>query len=80
MQGFLILGPPRRMFLTVPVEEVTLSAYPLRSWHLSAHQITLADAGIPARQRRLEETIQLLLHRFGLAVLRIAALLGPPLD
>jgi hypothetical protein len=41
--------------------------------------MTLADAGVPVKQRSLEETIQLLVHRFGLAVIRIAALLGPPL-
>lgn len=68
-----------RLSMNAPVESVVLSAYPLRSWHLSAHQMTLADAGVSARQTRLEETLQLLYHRFGLAVIRIAALLGPPL-
>lgn len=68
-----------RLSLTTPVESVALSAYPLRSWHLGAHQLTLADTGISIKQTRLEETLQLLYHRFGLAVVRIAALLGPPL-
>ncbi len=68
-----------RLSMNAPVESVVVSAYPLRSWHLSAHQMTLADAGVSARQTRLEEALQLLYHRFGLAVIRIAALLGPPL-
>lgn len=68
-----------RLSLTAPVERVIVSAYPLRSWHLTAHQMTLADAGVSVKQRRLEETIQLLVHRFSDTVIRIAALLGPPL-
>jgi nucleotidyltransferase/DNA polymerase involved in DNA repair len=68
-----------RLAASAPVENVVVSVYPLRSWHLSAHQMTLADAGVSAKQTRLEETLQLLAHRFGLAVIRIAALLGPPL-
>jgi DNA polymerase-4 len=68
-----------RISLTAPVEHVALSAYPLRSWHLSAHQLTLTDAGVSMKQTRIEEVLQLLCHRFGQAIIRIAALVGPPL-
>jgi nucleotidyltransferase/DNA polymerase involved in DNA repair len=67
-----------RLQLKVPVMSVVLSAYPLRSWHLGMHQMALVEAGVSAKQTRLEETLQLLYHRFGQAVIRLAALLGPP--
>lgn len=75
-----------RLQFKAPVVSVVLSVYPLRSWHLGLHQIALAacaprsgvEAGVSAKQTRLEETLQLLCHRFGQAVLHIAALLGPP--
>jgi len=71
----LLLG---RLTVEAPVAAVALSVYPLRSWHLSAHQITLADAGVPEKLARFEAAVQLLIHRFGETVLRVAALLGPP--
>ncbi len=67
-----------RMAIHRPVVNVAVSAYPLRSWHLGLHQRALAEAGVSARQTRLEEALQLIAHRFGQAVVRIAALLGPP--
>ncbi|MBL8058520.1 MAG: hypothetical protein JNK29_17585, partial [Anaerolineales bacterium] len=68
-----------RLAPTAPVEAVIIGVYPLRGWHLGAHQVALAEAGAPARQRELENTLQLLMRRFGEAVIRVAALLGPPL-
>lgn len=68
-----------RLQVTAPIGRVVLSCYPLRSWHLSTHQMTLSEHGVSAKQTKLEETLQLLYHRFGLAIIRIAALLGPPL-
>lgn len=68
-----------RLSPTTPIARVILSAYPLRSWHLSAHQMMLSEHGVSAKQTKLEEALQLLSHRFGLAIVRIAALLGPPL-
>lgn len=67
-----------RLQLKVPVVSVVVSAYPLRSWHLGLHQMALAEAGVSSKQTRLEETLQLIYHRFGQAVIRLAALLGPP--
>jgi nucleotidyltransferase/DNA polymerase involved in DNA repair len=67
-----------RLTPATPVEAVIVGVYPLRSWHLGAHQVTLAEAGVPAKQRELENTLQLLMRRFGEAVIRVAALLGPP--
>ena len=71
----LLLG---RLPVRAPVAVVALSVYPLRAWHLGLHQMTLADAGVPEKQLRFEEALQLLMHRFGQAVVRVAALLGPP--
>lgn len=68
-----------RLLVDAPIERVVLSTYPLRSWHLGTHQITLVQAGVPEKELRLEEALQLLYHRFGQAIVRIAALLGPPL-
>ena len=71
----LLLG---KLPVSEPVVAVALSAYPLRSWHLGAHQISLADAGVPEKQTRFETALQVLVHRFGEVVLRVAALVGPP--
>ena len=71
----LLLG---KLNLTAPVVAVALSIYPLRAWHHSAHQIELANAGVPEKQLRFEQALQLLFHRFGQTVMRVAALLGPP--
>lgn len=68
-----------RLGVISQVVAITLSAYPLRSWHHGLHQLSLFRAGVPDKQLRLEETIQLLIHRFGQAAIQIAALLGPPL-
>jgi nucleotidyltransferase/DNA polymerase involved in DNA repair len=67
-----------RLPITSPVAAVAVSVYPLRAWHLGAHQIDLLRAGVPEKQLRFENALQLLVHRFGQAVLRVAALLGPP--
>ncbi len=71
-----ILG---RLGIAEPVARVSLCAYPLRSWHHSAHQLALVKTGIPERQARLEDVIQLILHRFGQTAIKIASLLGPPI-
>jgi DNA polymerase-4 len=67
-----------RLNLRAPIAAVALSVYPLRAWHLGAHQIDLLRAGVPEKEVRFESALQLLYHRFGQAVIRVAALLGPP--
>ncbi len=67
-----------RLPVDAPVAIVAVSVYPLRAWHLGLHQVALREAGVPARQVRFEEVLQLLIHRFGAAVVRVASLLGPP--
>jgi hypothetical protein len=67
-----------RLPVTAPVVAVAVSVYPLRAWHLGAHQIDLLRAGVPEKQLRFESALQLLVHRFGQAIVRVAALLGPP--
>jgi len=63
---------------SVPVAGLTLSAYPLRHWTAGVQQLALVSLEGLARQSRLLETLQLLQHRFGQAVIRIAARLGAP--
>lgn len=67
-----------RLPITAPIAVVAVSVYPLRPWHLGLHQVALREAGTPERQVRFETTLQLLIHRFGAAVVRVASLLGPP--
>jgi len=72
----LLLG---KLPVAEPVVALALSAYPLRAWHLGMHQVSLAEAGgVPAKQTRFESAWQVLVHRFGELVLRVAALVGPP--
>ena len=74
----LLLG---KLSVSEPVVVVALSAYPLRSWHLGLHQISLAERGVVppfGKQARFETALQVLVHRFGELVLRVAALIGPP--
>jgi hypothetical protein len=66
------------LIFSVPVVGVTLSAYPLRHWTAGAQQLALVSLEGLARQNRLLETLQLLQHRFGQAIVRIAARLGAP--
>lgn len=61
-----------------PVETVLLSCYPLRSWHLDAHQLMLVEAGIAERQAELEKALALIRNRFGERAVCPAALLPPP--
>jgi len=63
---------------TTPVMRLTLCAYPLRHWSAGAQQMALVSVEGQARQSRLTETLQLLQHRFGQAIIRIAARLGAP--
>jgi DNA polymerase IV len=67
-----------RLPVKTPVAAVALSVYPLRAWHIGLHQLKLAGAGVPEKQLKFESALQLLIHRFGQAVVRVAALLGPP--
>jgi len=67
-----------RLAVNAPIESVVLSSYPLRSWHLGLHQRAFVEADVPAKRTKLETTLQLLWHRFGETIIRIAALVGPP--
>ena len=64
--------------LSAPVLGLTLSAYPLRHWSAGVQQMALVSLEGQARQSRLVEALQLLQHRFGEAIVRIAARLGAP--
>ena len=66
------------LIFTAPVVGLTLSAYPLRHWSAGAQQLALVSLDSQTRQNRLVETLQLLQHRFGQAIVRVAARLGAP--
>jgi DNA polymerase-4 len=66
------------LIITAPVMGLTFCAYPLRHWSAGAQQMALVSLEGQARQSRLTEALQLLQHRFGQAIVRIAARLGAP--
>ena len=68
-----------KLNLSSGVTSLTLSAYPLREWHVGARQMTLLDEPIQPRLARLREALRALQQRFGEAVIRLASLVGPPL-
>ncbi|MCC7360262.1 MAG: hypothetical protein IT317_12335 [Anaerolineales bacterium] len=72
----LLLGKLRP---AAPVAALAVSVYPLRAWHHSAQQIELRAGPASQKLADFELTVQLLVHRFNRAVVRVAALLGPPL-
>lgn len=68
-----------RLAPTTPVAGLTLTAYPLREWHLGAQQLTLVDEPAAGRWQRLQATLHILWQRFGSAMIRLASSVGPPL-
>lgn len=67
-----------RLSVAAPITRLCLCAYPLRSWSLDAHQQTLVNVGMSERDNKLEQALELLLHRFGKNAVKIAALLESP--
>jgi hypothetical protein len=61
------------------VATLTLTAYPLREWHLGAQQLTLVDEAVPGKWQRLQVALRALWQRFGSAMIRLASTVGPPL-
>jgi DNA polymerase-4 len=68
-----------KMSLTAEVASLTLTAYPLREWHLGARQLTLFEETIKPKLARLQEVLRVLRQRFGEAVIRLASMIGPPM-
>jgi DNA polymerase-4 len=68
-----------RLAPTMAVAGLTLTAYPLREWHLGAQQLTLVDEPAAGRWQRLQATLRILWQRFGSAMIRLASTVGPPL-
>lgn len=69
-----------RLDVPAPVVSAAVSAYPLRSWHLGYYQRALREAGVVSEQQnRLEDALNIVARRFGEAMVRVAALFGPPL-
>jgi hypothetical protein len=68
-----------KMALAAEVASLTLTAYPLREWHLGARQLTLFEETIQPKLARLREVLRVLRQRFGEAVIRLASAIGPPL-
>lgn len=61
-----------------PVATLSLTIYPLRSFHLGATQLTLFRGAVDSRRERLRETLRSLRERFGEMIVVVASLLGPP--
>jgi DNA polymerase-4 len=68
-----------KLSLSVAVSEVTLTAYPLREWHLGARQLTMFEPPGQLKLNRILEVLKVLRKRFGELVVRLASALGPPL-
>ena len=62
-----------------PVDALTLTAYPLRDWHMGARQLNLFEETASPRLRRLHEALRTLRQRFGEAVVCLASAIGQPL-
>ncbi len=68
-----------RLAPATAIVALTLTAYPLREWHLGAQQLTLIDEAVPGKWQRLQTTLRTLWQRFGRAMIRLASTVGPPL-
>ncbi len=61
------------------VTGLTLSAYPLREWHVGVRQMALFEEPIQPKLARLREVLRNLQQRFGETIIRLASVIGPPL-
>jgi nucleotidyltransferase/DNA polymerase involved in DNA repair len=61
------------------VTGLTLSAYPLREWHVGVRQMALFEEPEQPRLARLREVLRNLQQRFGETIIRLASVIGPPL-
>lgn len=68
-----------RLTPATAVVGLTLTAYPLREWHLGAQQLTLIDESTAGKWQRLQAVLRTLWQRFGRAIVRLASTVGPPL-
>jgi hypothetical protein len=64
--------------LDVPVTQVVVTAFPMRSWHLGATQMSLFQSREEVRQRELDEVIRQIRRRFGAQAIVTAAEIGEP--
>jgi len=68
-----------RLTVRAPVVRLEVMTYPLRPFHLSARNRTLAEPGQTEKQSRLQAALQTLRRRFGEGVVFVAAFAGLPL-
>lgn len=61
-----------------PVMRLSLIAYPLRSWHASARQLTFVSGDNPERQGRFDNALHTIWNRFGQMAIQIASFLVAP--
>jgi nucleotidyltransferase/DNA polymerase involved in DNA repair len=67
-----------KLSFSAEVTRLTLTAYPLREWHLGARQLTLFEETLQPKIARIQEVLRLLRQRFGETVIRLASIIGPP--
>jgi DNA polymerase IV len=65
--------------LSSGVTGLTLSAYPLREWHVGVQQMALFAEPEQPKLARLREVLRALQQRFGETIIRLASVIGPPL-
>jgi DNA polymerase-4 len=65
--------------LSSGVTGLTLSAYPLREWHMGVRQMALFEEPDQPKLARLREVLRNLQQRFGETIIRLASVIGPPL-
>ncbi len=64
---------------TAPVTRLSLIAYPLRSWHAGARQLTFVGGDTPERQGRFDNALHIIWNRFGQVAIQIASFFAPPI-
>jgi hypothetical protein len=61
-----------------PITRLSLIAYPLRSWHAGARQLTFVMGSNPERQGRFDNALHLIWNRFGQWAIQIATFFAAP--
>ena len=67
-----------RLGVEAEVNRIAICAYPLRSWHLSGQQRSILEMDRDEKRDRISTALQLIIHRFGEAIIKVASVLGPP--
>ena len=67
-----------KLTIEAEVNCLTLTAYPLREWHVGARQLELFEPATHLKLARLREVLRMLWERFGETIVKLASVTGPP--